>query len=211
MIGSHDTFTYLKPSCKFHNLTKRWWKTQCKTIKEQYAAGVRMFDIRVCLKNDKWTYCHGAVDFKESERTLFDICLYMKEFCPEAIYRIVLEKGSKKDELTFKLEAQGLCKKFPNLWRIDIKSSGIWNGAVANNNDKLYKKGYLFAKGEIWETPSHECHGFVTKNNFLTINLKNEAKAINSKLFPFLNEDNLKLISRSNEILYFIDYCTNDY
>ncbi len=206
MIGSHDTFTYLNPSCKFHNLTKRWWKTQCKTITEQYTAGVRMFDIRVCLKNDKWTYCHGLVDFNEGERTLIDICLYMKEFCPEAIYRIVLEKGNKYDKIAFKIEGYDLCKKFPNLWRVDIKSSGKWNGAVDNNNNSLYDRGYLFAKGEIWEPPyAHEWHGFVTKENFLSINLKKEAKAINSQII--FDGDKMK----SKETLYFIDYCTNEY
>ena len=140
MIGSHNTFTYLTPSCKIHNLTKRWWKTQCKTIKEQYDFGVRMFDIRVCLKGNKWTYCHGLVNFKESKRNLMEICSYMKTYFPEAIYRIVLEKGNELTQRIFINETRHLCKLYPNLWRVDIKEKKKWSGFIANNNKNLYNR-----------------------------------------------------------------------
>ena len=204
MIGSHNTFTYLTPSCKINNLTKRWWKTQCKTIKEQYDFGVRMFDIRVCLKRSKWTYCHGLVDFKEGKRDLMEICSYMKTYFPEAIYRIVLEKGDKPTQRIFINEAKYLCELYPNLWRVDIKAYKKWNGFIANNNKNLYNRGYLFAYNEVWDTPCHEIHGFVTKNNFLKINLAKEAKKLNKDTFS-------KADLLSKDTLYFIDYCTNEY
>lgn len=204
MIGSHNTFTYLTPSCKIHNLTKRWWKTQCKTIKEQYDFGIRMFDIRVCLKGNKWTYCHGLINFKEDKRDLMEICSYMKTYFPEAIYRIVLEKGNKLTQRIFINEARHLCELYPNLWRVDIKSYKKWYGFIANNNKNLYNRGYLFAYNEVWDTPCHEIHGFVTKKNFLKINLAKEAKKLNKDTFS--KEDLL-----SKDTLYFIDYCTNEY
>lgn len=211
MIGSHDTFTYLEPSCKFHNLTKRWWRTQCKNIIEQYNFGVRFFDIRVCLTKNRWTLCHGIVNFKYSEKTLYNYCLFMKSYCPEAIYRIVLEKGDFVDRVIFIKEASDLCNKFDNLWRIDIKSYKIWNGYICNNDPKLFDRGYKFTLVNTWEKPAYELHGYLTANNFYKINLKKEAQKINNNLEFFKDSNKLQAMIDSKDELYFLDYCTNEY
>lgn len=213
MIGSHDTFTYLKPTNKIHNLIKKWWKTQCKTIEEQYNFGIRFFDIRVCLDSDNcWRFCHGMVNFKRHEKALNDICIYMKEKFPDAIYRIVLEKGNSSVRKMFNLEAKGLCKKYPNLWRIDIKSSKNWLGAVDNNNQKLFKRGYKFALVNTWESPAHELHGNINEiDDIFYTNLRKDAQAINGTLLFFKDKKLLKDMIESKDELYFIDYCTNEY
>lgn len=213
MIGSHDTFTYLKPTNKLHNLTKKWWRTQCKTIEEQYNFGIRFFDIRVYLDSDNhWRFCHGIVDFKRYERTLNDICLYMENYFPKAIYRIVLEKGNSSVRDIFVSAARGLCEKYPNLWRIDIKSSKNWLGAVDNNNQKLFKRGYKFALVNTWESPAHELHGNLKEiDDIFYTNLRKDARAINSTLPFFIDEKRLKNMIKSKSELYFIDYCTNEY
>lgn len=218
MIGSHDTFTYLKPCNTIFNIGKRWWKTQCKTIEEQYKFGVRFFDIRVCLDLDKdipwrycWRYCHGIVNFNGYKRTLNDICLYMKSYFPEAIYRIVLEKGDSSVIDLFTTEAEYLCKHYPNLWRVDIKSTGNWMGSVCNNNQNLYNIGYKFAKVDTWATPAHELHGSIIAGNFYKTNLKKEAQKINGGLEFFKDPQKLKDMITSKDELYFLDYCTNQY
>lgn len=212
MIGSHDTFTYLKPCNSIYKLCSRWWKTQCKSIEEQYAFGVRFFDIRVCLDKDMyWTYCHGLVNFIKYERNLNDICLYMKSYFPEAIYRIVLEKGNSSVIDLFTIETEDLCKNYPNLWRVDIKSTGNWMGSICNNNQNLYDRGYKFALVDVWSPPAYELHGFVTAFNFYKINLRKEAMKINKSL-PFFNDKvSLQKMINDKEHLYFIDYCTNKY
>lgn len=212
MIGSHDTFTYLKPCNSIYKLGSRWWKTQCKTIEEQYKFGVRFFDIRVCLDKDiHWRYCHGIVNFNKYERTLNDICLYMKSYFPEAIYRIVLEKGNSSVIDLFTIEAEDLCKNYPNLWRVDIKSTGNWMGSICNNNQNLYDRGYKFALVDVWSPPAYELHGFVATSNFYKINLRKEAMKINKSL-PFFNDKvSLQKMIKDKKHLYFIDYCTNKY
>ena len=218
MIGSHDTFTYLEPCNSIFNSGKRWWKTQCKSIEEQYKFGVRFFDIRVCLDLDKdmpwrycWRYCHGIVNFNKYKRTLNDICLYMDVYFPEAIYRIVLEKGNSSTIDLFVTETENLCKHYPNLWRVDIKSSKIWLGAVANNNQELFKRGHKFALANTWEEPAHELHGSITTSNFYKTNLRKEAQKINGSLEFFKDHQELKNMIDSKDKLYFLDYCTNEY
>lgn len=211
MIGSHDTFTYLEPVNPVYKLFKRWWKCQCKTIDEQYDAGVRFFDIRVAWYKNEWHVAHGLITFDLSFATIYDICLFMKEHCPDAIYRIVLERGNKTIEALFVAQIpDNALNEFPLLWRMDIKSMKEWKGLFYNNDIALYKKGYKFANVNTWEPPAHELHGTVTKSNLCSINLKEEAKKINSNIDFFKDSNKLKQMTDSKDELYFLDYCTNE-
>ncbi len=219
MIGSHDTFTYCKSTKWIFNHAKKYWKTQCKSIEEQYKWGVRMFDIRVMSEKNFWRTCHGECKLTKCFLTLRDICDFMKKNCPDAIYRIVLEKGA---DSRFKQEAlhnnfpdfdkkygtATLCDIYPNLWRVDIKATGVWTGTVCNNNQKLFERGYKFALVDTWTPPSYEIHGEVKCNNILKIDLRKKARQLNKEIFNLNNIDELK---ESKDFLYFIDYCTNEY
>lgn len=211
MIGSHDTFTYLPSTCWAFNHAKRWWKCQCNTINEQYAFGIRFFDIRVARHNGKWHFAHGLVTLKSNIDSIRGICSYMQKAFPEAIYRIVLERGDATDELRFIQETNSLYKEFPNLWRVDIKREKVWMGKYGNNNEYLYHKGYKFAKVNTWEKPAYELHGTLTKNNWYKMNLRKEAKKINSNLLFFQDKEGLIRMMESKNELYFLDYATNEY
>lgn len=230
MIGSHDSYTFEKPILSIYKATSKLWKTQCKTIDEQYAYGVRMFDIRVARTlNGKWVACHGVCDFHKHWDKLEDICKEYKAKYPDAIYRIVLERGTRYAEKKFKKQAKGLCAQYPNLWRIDIKRTKNWLGSVDNNNQELYDAGYKFALGNTWDPPAYEIHGTLSFKNLFKCNLKDAAKSINSaRVFtteaqtasepvamakssvPIIT-DLYSGIKTSKDILYFIDYCTNEY
>lgn len=204
MIGSHDSFTYLSSTSFFFNIFKRLWKTQKYNIVEQYNRGVRMFDIRVRRDIGCWRVCHGICDLKLTFPTLDSICIYMMKECPDAIYRIVLERGQ---ERIFKLETiynsgEKITDKFPNLWRVDIKSTNNWMGNICNNNMELYKRGYKFALSNTWEEPAHELHGIVTSKNFYKINLKKEANKINKKVYNNYTSNELY----GKEKLFLLDY-----
>lgn len=218
MIGSHDTYTFENPILGIWNASKRLWKTQCKTIDEQYNYGVRMFDVRVARTiNGKWVACHGAVNFHKHWDKLEDICKMFSINYPEAIYRIVLEKGGKLVQKKFKKEAKNLCKKYPNLWRIDIKSTKYWLGGVDNNNQNLYDRGYKFALVNTWEPPCYEEHGTLTIKNLFSFNIKDEAKSKNQNgIFKNIPTGALRSVKdeidlQTKDTLYFIDYCTNEY
>lgn len=211
MIGSHNSFTYLPSTSWLYNKFPKYWRTQCDTISEQYDFGIRFFDIRVCWNHHKWQVCHGIVNLEVSFKSLEEICKYMEDNAPEAIYRIVLEKGGIYAKGIFIVDSHGLCNKYHHLWRIDIKSRKTWLGSVDNNNRLLFNQGYKFALVNTWEDTAHELRGYVTWKTFYKDNLKEEAKSINKNLDFFHDNTKLKEILESKDELYFLDYCTNQY
>lgn len=208
MIGSHNSLTYAAPLNPLMYLFKQWWKCECRSIQYQYDFGVRFFDIRVVYYNGKWYGAHGLATLKVHFDHIKDICNYMSTTCPDAIYRIVLERGNDDIQALFRMASQDLCKEYPNCWRIDIKSTQNWKGNVANNNDNLYKRGYEFALVNTWELPSHQLHAQVTKDNWYKINIRKEAKKTNSQLQFYKNDGQFIDMCDNKKELYFLDYPT---
>ena len=67
-IGSHNTFSYLRPK-KWYMLPF-WFVSKCqsKDIVDQYESGARIFDIRINFdKNYKFQISHGFMAFNISE------------------------------------------------------------------------------------------------------------------------------------------------
>ena len=70
-IGTHDSATGEKGV---------WWslplspfaKTQKKTIREQYDAGCRLFDLRIKKVKKKWRMCHGWWFTKRTAESIFE-------------------------------------------------------------------------------------------------------------------------------------------
>ena len=106
MIGSHDSFTYLNPIHNIFKLFKFLWRTQTKTITEQYNYGVRYFDIRVKYKRNRWYVCHGLVTFNVSFASLKHIIDFFNLHYPDSKLRIIYEKGNFED--IFKQERREL-------------------------------------------------------------------------------------------------------
>ena len=75
LIMSHGSMSYLPP--------RRWWqlpfrfiaRTQSLSIYDQYAKGIRYFDIRLRLHKGQWVFAHGSMIFKSniSPEQLFHI------------------------------------------------------------------------------------------------------------------------------------------
>lgn len=92
MLASHNSFTYLRPCQWWARLCPWLWRTQTKNIPQQRLSGVRYFDIRVRRDERKWRVCHGLVDFPRTFDTLDEIV----RIFPDAICRIILERGDKR-------------------------------------------------------------------------------------------------------------------
>lgn len=124
MIGSHNSYTYLKAVNKsiFNKFTK-YWRCQYKTIQEQYEAGVRFFDIRVTPEivkvgsKDKvmWRSCHGAVNVDNIFTTLSVACKQFKDLGPDVKIRILLERGDEDDKALFRNEIQKVLKRYQSI------------------------------------------------------------------------------------------------
>lgn len=118
LIGSHNSFTYLKP--------RKWWmrlftifaKCQSKDIFEQYIAGARYFDLRLKIKFNKYgetdiIVAHGLMEYDISYYGLRGILTNLNNFAKgfnEKIYiRLLYElpykdksKNAQIKETTFK-------------------------------------------------------------------------------------------------------------
>lgn len=124
MIGSHNSYTYLKGvnGSIFNKFTK-YWRCQTKTIQEQYAVGVRFFDIRVCTEvvniggKDKimWRSCHGKVNVDNLFTTLSLACKQFQSMGDDVKIRIILEKGNADDVALFKTEIDKCVAKYSNI------------------------------------------------------------------------------------------------
>lgn len=93
IIGTHDSITAHPPRKWWMKLGKVIAVTQDKTIWQQYANGIRCFDLRIrLLKDNTWTLCHGLY---EVQLDVYNLIYWLKEkaeLMDENIYiRIVLE------------------------------------------------------------------------------------------------------------------------
>lgn len=79
-IATHDSATGEKSKNWLHTLGKIFAQTQTKTIREQYEAGCRYFDLRV---DKDLVLCHGLW---KSKKTLRDILIEMREYVTEIVY-----------------------------------------------------------------------------------------------------------------------------
>ena len=75
-IGTHNSATGEKPTWYSCVLTP-FARCQSKTIKEQYEAGCRLFDLRIKLVGDKWKMAHGLWI---TQRTAEDIIKELNSF-----------------------------------------------------------------------------------------------------------------------------------
>lgn len=200
----------MKPRFFLLSLFRRWWKCQSATLDEQYAAGVRVFDFRVCLVSGRWRFAHGLATLRFPEKpkgfgSLQELVDRVSEKYPDAMFRLVLERGGKKAVRRFKDEAAGLSlEEKCNLWTVDVKSEKTWNGAVLNRAAVLAERGYGFAKHKTWEAPNRELHGYIDFGNWDDIDLRKEAERINSAV------DFSEAKSRK-DALWLLDYCVGNY
>lgn len=72
MLGSHNSLSYLKAVHWWQRWQKRWYKCQEHTIDEQLASGIRYFDIRLKIIDDRWHFVHNRIDFGEENLEVYE-------------------------------------------------------------------------------------------------------------------------------------------
>lgn len=109
-IATHDSATGEKSKNLLHALGKVFAQTQTKTVREQYEAGVRYFDLRV---DKDLTLCHGLW---KADKDLVDIMTEMARFDEEVYVTVTIER--KYDSKTY----EALCKKIRQT--INLRAKG---------------------------------------------------------------------------------------
>lgn len=79
-IATHNSATGEKSRGLFSGATKCFAKTQNKTIREQYEAGARYFDLRV---DKNLVLCHGLW---RANKTLQDVVMEMRRYVTDSVY-----------------------------------------------------------------------------------------------------------------------------
>ncbi len=196
MIGSHNSFTYSPPVNKFYNLFKWLWRCQKDMICVQYQlCKVRYFDVRVYQKYDfDWRVAHGKVDLGVSFKDVVDIIEYFRKAYPNAICRIILEKG---DHITFSQRVIALLASndyYPILkqyvHQIIIKKGWyiLYNNDSMNLEIKDYTYTPILSGKSFWYNLTH----------FKFDTIKHYAKKHNPVITQEMIED--------KHIVYFMDY-----
>lgn len=98
MIGSHNSMSYLPPKNIWGKITRLWNKCQDKNIKEQYEAGVRYFDIRINLYDDRWHFVHNKVDYGVVDNFIWK---YIGE--RDIPIRLIYDQRSKPKDISYSI------------------------------------------------------------------------------------------------------------
>lgn len=146
LIGSHNSFTYLKP--------RKWWmypftifaKCQSKDIFEQYIAGARYFDLRIRFQNIENTYndvivAHGLMEYNipysklyyELERLNIRAKFYNQKIYIRLLYELPRKDKSKTaqiKEIKFIAFCYYLKIRFSNLIFCGGQRKYDWNQLV---------------------------------------------------------------------------------
>ena len=153
MLGSHDSMTFLPARHRVFELFSFLWRTQTKSLRQQAAAGVAYFDIRVRRTKGGWRLCHGLVDLNREFERLDQLlqwvsCMgYNPDLRGEPYIRLILERG---DSSLFEALAPLLPLQFPNVCFIGIKKG--WK-VLLNRDPYILDKTFVpwFSGLTVWE------------------------------------------------------------
>lgn len=157
-IATHDSATGEKPGNILSRLVIPFARTQSKTIREQYDAGCRLFDIRVKNAGGRICCAHGLF---VTRRTAVDILKEINDF-PEQCYVYLTYEGrlDKEQTATF--------SKAVKRWK-EMYQRILWGHVCVKYTDsKLFVKygkilqptciepptrqGFLPLDGKTWQT-----------------------------------------------------------
>lgn len=120
-------------------------KCQSKTIKEQYYAGCRYFDIRVRKTKRGWVCAHGLW---ESKRYFIDILMEISRFCD--CYVMITYEGEAPDDFTQYIDS--IVRSFSNIKFTSINTKKPKWKSLRIYNNVGYDNEYKILDGSSWHT-----------------------------------------------------------
>ena len=119
ILGSHNSWSYLKPKHWYHRPIAFMARCQSLTIQEQYQQGVRCFDLRIRYKKWKLQVAHGNMVYDITEKQLKDDLEYI-DSKGDCFVRILHEARTKKQYELSKPFFQSFCytlnSDYPNIY-----------------------------------------------------------------------------------------------
>lgn len=148
ILGSHNTWSYVKPI--------KWWmrpfhfigKCQSKTLAEQYNDyGVQVFDLRMRLYDGLWYVAHGSMVFNITvAEALAELELLYAANPRKTYVRVLLEYNEDdvdSDIITkFKATCMNFPDDYPNFIFICGKLKSTWETLYDFGNDITIEENY---------------------------------------------------------------------
>lgn len=193
MLGSHNTMTYLPPRFLIFKPFSFLWRCQDKSLFEQIEKGVKYLDIRVRYdrKNKVYRFAHGIVDMKHSGfNSIRNLCNYLETY--DVNYRIILERGNKKDKKRFisEITLTSCSKTYENFVYAGIKTP--WMTVFKNIKFNHSLKDYSYVPFYTDKFPFR-------LNKIKLTTIKKHAKQNNPKIDNNILKD---------DCIHFMDYVT---
>lgn len=157
-IATHNSATGEKPANILSWLLIPFARTQSKTIKEQYDAGCRMFDLRVKMYNEKYHPAHGAYIAK---RTFDDVLKEINSFNDSCYICVTYEgKFDSTDQIeNFKTDMMCFREKYSHIYwgpiavkymNNDVKVD--WITILPAQKFEKNIQGFIPLDGKHWQT-----------------------------------------------------------
>lgn len=155
-IATHDSATGERGQGLLSWLVAPFAKTQSKTIKEQYDAGCRMFDIRIRRIDNEWKCAHGCW---HTQRTAEEIINEINGF-PEECYVTLTLEGDYEQAYLFSVYVAHLKATYKHIhWGGVAVKYGVGSSLIKVKYDYLEpypkdfppnRQGFLPLDGKTW-------------------------------------------------------------
>lgn len=127
MLGTHNSMSYLPIVNWWQRWQSRWCRCQVRSIKEQYANGVRFFDIRVRWIDEECHFVHNRIDFGKVNKSVFEFLNAQED---KVYIRFILDerKDPKNENYThlYCLFIKDILSDYPNIIPYEILTYWDW-------------------------------------------------------------------------------------
>lgn len=97
VLGTHNSMSYLHDRRWWMRPFEPWARCQSKDIFDQYADGVRYFDLRIRFdKNGNPFFCHGLVEYELCGMSVYDLLRWLN--AAGSCYIRILYEGNPADD-----------------------------------------------------------------------------------------------------------------
>lgn len=146
-IATHNSATGEKGHGILSFLVTPFARTQSKTLREQFNAGCRSFDIRVRKTKRGWICAHGLWT---SKRTADNILQEICSFGERVEVSVMYEGGENKEFEDF---ATHVRTKYPDIvWGTFTTKFGNYVAQLAGREYSGGKQGFIVLDGRSWHT-----------------------------------------------------------
>lgn len=130
MLGSHNTFSYLKPKRPLLRPFAFMARCQRVSVEEQLKLGVGLIDVRLCVEEGELRFCHGLMSYEGNPQEILErLFTSLSERKQVIAVRVILERDcDKAGKALFREFCSWLEVKFPDQKFFDGRLKSDWSG-----------------------------------------------------------------------------------